>query len=62
MGKLDNTSFIVWCDWSKKGRLTAQDLNDDIDAMRKVLGLNPKRCCGFIICPVLTSARVLRGK
>ena len=52
---------VVWVDFTKFGTLQGGELNDTIDAVRKVISKAPAHSVALIICPVLLSGRLLHG-
>ena len=52
---------VVWVDFTKFGTLQGGELNDTIDAVRKVISKAPAHSVALIICPVLSSGRLLHG-
>jgi hypothetical protein len=60
-GAVDRYSTVVWVDLTKFGRVQQNVLASLVDVTHSILRNNPQRSCAFVLAPVLTSTRVLRG-
>lgn len=52
---------IIWCDWTKLGRLKQTDVNEHCDRIKTVIQNNPTRSCSFMVAPLLVSENVMGG-
>ncbi len=50
-------NVLVWCDFTKCGRVSQHFLNSSVDFIRRMLVRDPVATAAFIVCPVLTSEK-----
>lgn len=56
-----STALLVWCDLTKLGRVSNNDLNNAIDLISNALTKNPTKSVAFVLAPHLVSERVTNG-
>jgi len=57
----DTLHHLVFCDFTKMGRLSQTDINSMCNYMKFALELNPLKSCGVVMAPLLSSNSVLGG-
>ena len=49
---------IIWCDFSKLGKVSGKELNAFADVIANMLRLKPASTCAFAVAPILISEKV----